>query len=77
MASLKKEFRQFTDAPYPRIPDVRPLYNIPNVVASEKGHMGRGREVRWMHSMRSATLQPAQWEEQECLSRKSASRFDF
>ena len=32
----KKEFRQFTDSPYPRIPDVRPLYNIPNIVASDK-----------------------------------------
>ena len=33
----KKEFRQFTgQSNYPRMPDVRPLYNIPNIVASEK-----------------------------------------
>ena len=33
----KKEFRQFTGGSnYPKMPDVRPLYNIPNIVASEK-----------------------------------------
>ena len=33
----KKEFRQFTGGSnYPRMPDVRPLYNIPNIIASEK-----------------------------------------
>ena len=33
----KKEFRQFTgNNPYPKMPDVRPLYNIPNISASDK-----------------------------------------
>ena len=33
----KKEFRQFVGGfPYPKIPDVRPLYNIPNILASDR-----------------------------------------
>jgi hypothetical protein len=72
----KKEFRQFTDSPYPRIPDVRPLYNIPNIVASEK--------VIWVEGEKCADALNEIGYTATCtmggagmLSRKSASRFDF
>ncbi len=33
----KKDFRQFTpNSLYPKMPDIRPLYNIPNIVSSDK-----------------------------------------
>ena len=72
----KKEFRQFTDASYPKIPDVRPLYNLPNVVASEK--------VIWVEGEKCADALNEIGYTATCtmggagmLSRKSASRFDF
>ena len=72
----KKEFRQFTDSPYPRIPDVRPLYNIPNIAASEK--------VIWVEGEKCADALNELGYTATCtmggagmLSRKSASRFDF
>ena len=72
----KKEFRQFTDSPYPKIPDVRPLYNIPNIIASEK--------VIWVEGEKCADALNELGYTTTCtmggagmLSRKSASRFDF
>jgi len=33
----KKEFRQFvTGTPYPKMPETRPLYNIPNILSSDR-----------------------------------------
>ena len=33
----KKDFRQFTpNSLYPRMPEIRPLYNIPNIISSDK-----------------------------------------
>jgi hypothetical protein len=72
----KKEFRQFTDSPLPKIPDVRPLYNIPNIMASEK--------IIWVEGEKCADVLNDMGYTATCtmggagmLSRKSSSRFDF
>ena len=73
----KKEFRQFTGTnPYPKMPDVRPLYNIPNISASEK--------VIWVEGEKCADALNEMGFTATCtmggagmLSRKSASQFDF
>jgi 5S rRNA maturation endonuclease (ribonuclease M5) len=72
----KKEFRQFTDSPLPKIPDVRPLYNIPNVIASEK--------IIWVEGEKCADALNELGFTATCtmggagmLSRKSSTRFDF
>ncbi len=73
----KKEFRQFTGTnPYPKMPDVRPLYNIPNITASDK--------VIWVEGEKCADALNDLGFTATCtlggagmLSRKSASQFDF
>ncbi len=73
----KKEFRQFTGTnPYPKMPDVRPLYNIPNISASDK--------VIWVEGEKCADALNELGFTATCtmggagmLSRKSASQFDF
>ena len=40
----KKQFRQFIDGRM-GLPEPRPLYNIPNILASEKVNMGRRGEM--------------------------------
>ena len=73
----KKEFRQFTGGSnYPKMPDVRPLYNIPNIVASEK--------IIWVEGEKCADALNELGYTATCtmggagmLSRKSANLFDF
>ena len=73
----KKEFRQFTgQSNYPRMPDVRPLYNIPNILASEK--------IIWVEGEKCADSLNELGYTATCtmggagmLSRKSANLFDF
>jgi 5S rRNA maturation endonuclease (ribonuclease M5) len=73
----KKEFRQFTGGSnYPRMPDVRPLYNIPNIIASEK--------IIWVEGEKCADALNELGYTATCtmggagmLSRKSANLFDF
>ena len=73
----KKEFRQFTGGSnYPKMPDVRPLYNIPNIVASEK--------IIWVEGEKCADALNDLGYTATCtmggagmLSRKSANLFDF
>ena len=73
----KKEFRQFTGGSnYPKMPDVRPLYNIPNIVASEK--------IIWVEGEKCADAlndlgytAPCTMGGAGMLSRKSANLFDF
>ena len=73
----KKEFRQFTgDHPYPRMPDVRPLYNIPNISASDK--------IIWVEGEKCADALNNIGHTATCtmggagmLTKKSASQYDF
>jgi 5S rRNA maturation endonuclease (ribonuclease M5) len=73
----KKEFRQFTgQSTYPRMPDVRPLYNIPNILASDK--------IIWVEGEKCADALNDLGYTATCtmggagmLSRKSANLFDF
>ena len=73
----KKEFRQFTgDNPYPRMPDVRPLYNIPNILASDT--------VIWVEGEKCADALNNLGYTATCtmggagmLTKKSASQYDF
>ena len=73
----KKEFRQFTGGSnYPKMPDVRPLYNIPNIVASDK--------IIWVEGEKCADALNELGYTATCtmggagmLSRKSANLFDF
>ncbi len=73
----KKEFRQFTgQSNYPRMPDVRPLYNIPNILASDK--------IIWVEGEKCADALNELGYTATCtmggagmLSRKSANLFDF
>ena len=73
----KKEFRQFTGGSnYPKMPDVRPLYNIPNIVASEK--------IIWVEGEKCADALNGLGYTATCtmggagmLSKKSANLFDF
>ena len=73
----KKEFRQFTgDHPYPRMPDVRPLYNIPNILASDK--------VIWVEGEKCADALNNIGHTATCtmggagmLTKKSATQYDF
>ena len=73
----KKEFRQFTgDHPYPRMPDVRPLYNIPNILASDK--------VIWVEGEKCADALNNIGYTTTCtmggagmLTKKSATQYDF
>ena len=73
----KKEFRQFTGGSnYPKMPDVRPLYNIPNIVASEK--------IIWVEGEKCADALNDLGYTATCtmggagmLSKKSANLFDF
>jgi len=73
----KKEFRQFTGTnPYPKMPDVRPLYNIPNISASDK--------IIWVEGEKCADALNEMGFTATCtmggagmLSRKSSSQFDF
>jgi hypothetical protein len=73
----KKEFRQFTGGSnYPKMPDVRPLYNIPNIVASDK--------IIWVEGEKCADALNDLGYTATCtmggagmLSRKSANLFDF
>jgi len=73
----KKEFRQFTGGSnYPKMPDVRPLYNIPNILASEK--------IIWVEGEKCADVLNDMGYTATCtmggagmLSRKSANLFDF
>ena len=73
----KKEFRQFTgEHPYPRMPDVRPLYNIPNILASD--------QVIWVEGEKCADALNGMGFTATCtmggagmLTKKSASQYDF
>ncbi len=73
----KKEFRQFTGGSnYPRMPDVRPLYNIPNILASDK--------IIWVEGEKCADALNDLGYTATCtmggagmLSKKSANLFDF
>ena len=73
----KKEFRQFTgEHPYPRMPDVRPLYNIPNILASDT--------VIWVEGEKCADALNNMGYTATCtmggagmLTKKSASQYDF
>ena len=73
----KKEFRQFTgQSNYPKMPDVRPLYNIPNILASDK--------IIWVEGEKCADALNELGYTATCtmggagmLSRKSANLFDF
>ena len=73
----KKEFRQFTgEHPYPRMPDVRPLYNIPNILASET--------VIWVEGEKCADALNNIGYTATCtmggagmLTKKSSSQYDF
>ena len=73
----KKEFRQFTgEHPYPRMPDVRPLYNIPNILASD--------QVIWVEGEKCADVLNEKGYTATCtmggagmLTKKSATQYDF
>tara|TARA_Y100001963_G_scaffold46683_2_gene65798 strand:+ start:17389 stop:19578 length:2190 start_codon:yes stop_codon:yes gene_type:complete len=73
----KKEFRQFVpNNSYPRMPDTRPLYNIPNIVSSDK--------VIWVEGEKCADALNDMGFTATChmggagmLSRNSASSYDF
>ena len=73
----KKEFRQFTgEHPYPRMPDVRPLYNIPNILASD--------QVIWVEGEKCADVLNEKGFTATCtmggagmLTKKSATQYDF
>ena len=73
----KKEFRPFIDgSPYSKLPDVRPLYNIPNILAS-----GR---VIWVEGEKCADALNSSGYTATCtiggagaLTKKTAAQYDF
>ena len=73
----KKEFRPFIEgAPYSKFPDVRPLYNIPNVLAS--------RRVIWVEGEKCADALNTRGYTATCtiggagaLTKKTAAQYDF
>ena len=73
----KKEFRQFTaNNPYPKMPDVRPLYNIPNISSSDR--------VIWVEGEKCADALNSLGFTATChmggagmLSKNSAPSYDF
>jgi len=73
----KKEFRPFIEgSPYSKFPDVRPLYNIPNVLAS--------RRVIWVEGEKCADALNAAGYTATCtiggagaLTKRTASQYDF
>lgn len=73
----KKEFRPFIEgAPYSKFPDVRPLYNIPNVLAS--------RRVIWVEGEKCADALNNRGYTATCtiggagaLTKKTAAQYDF
>ena len=73
----KKEFRPFIEgSPYSKFPDVRPLYNIPNVLAS--------RRVIWVEGEKCADALNAAGYTATCtiggagaLTKRTATQYDF
>lgn len=73
----KKEFRPFIEgSPYSKFPDVRPLYNIPNVLAS--------RRVIWVEGEKCADALNAAGYTATCtiggagaLTKRTAAQYDF
>ena len=73
----KKEFRPFIEgSPYSRFPDVRPLYNIPNILASER--------VIWVEGEKCADALNHAGYTATCtiggagaLTKKTAPQYDF
>mgnify|MGYP003643964616 FL=1 len=73
----KKEFRPFVDgAPYSKFPDIRPLYNMPNVLASDR--------VIWVEGEKCADALNHAGYTATCtiggagaLTKKTAPQFDF
>ena len=73
----KKEFRPFIpNAPYSKFPDIRPLYNIPNILASER--------VIWVEGEKCADALNSIGYTATCtlggagsLTKKTASQYDF
>ena len=73
----KKEFRPFIEGvPYSKFPDIRPMYNIPNVLASER--------VIWVEGEKCADSLNASGYTATCtiggagaLTKKTAPQFDF
>lgn len=73
----KKEFRPFTEgSPYSKFPDIRPIYNIPNVIASSR--------VIWVEGEKCADALNNQGHTATCtiggagaLTKKSSSQYDF
>jgi hypothetical protein len=72
----KKEFRPFIPGvPYSKFPDIRPLYNIPNILASER--------VIWVEGEKCADALNAKGYTATCtlagasLTKKTAAQYDF
>jgi len=73
----KKEFRPFIEgSPYSKFPDIRPIYNIPNVIASSR--------VIWVEGEKCADALNNQGHTATCtiggagaLTKKSSSQYDF
>ena len=73
----KKEFRPYIEGvPYSKFPDIRPLYNIPNILASER--------VIWVEGEKCADSLNATGYTATCtiggagaLTKKTAPQFDF
>lgn len=73
----KKEFRPFVEgSPYSKFPDIRPLYNIPNIIASDR--------VVWVEGEKCADALNRAGYTATCtiggagaLTKKTAPQFDF
>lgn len=72
----KKEFRPFVPGvPYSKFPDIRPLYNIPNILASER--------VIWVEGEKCAEALNEKGYTATCtlagasLTKKTAAQYDF
>ena len=73
----KKEFRPFVEgSPYSKFPDIRPLYNIPNIIASDR--------VIWVEGEKCADALNHAGYTATCtiggagaLTKKTAHQFDF
>ena len=73
----KKEFRPLIEgSPYSKFPDIRPIYNIPNVIASSR--------VIWVEGEKCADALNNQGHTATCtiggagaLTKKSSSQYDF
>ena len=73
----KKEFRPFVEnSPYSKFPDIRPLYNIPNVLASDRVIWVEGEKCADAHN-RAGYTATCTIGGAGALTKKTAHQFDF